>query len=356
MGDFQLQDSQDKGARFLLVAASLVVVIAGLRAASSLILPFLFALFLAMISFPLLHWLQSRKMPAALAVLITLLAAVSAVVIVGLLASGSVRSFTDQAPQYQAHLQEIWNNALNRLQARGIDVPQNLSTELFNPGRVMDLITGSLTALAAVLSNLVLVLLTIAFILMEAAGFPAKLQAAFGEGRSLERFARCRRQVQRYLGVKTLVSVVTGVSISLALIILRVDFPLTWGLLAFLLNYVPTLGSLIAAVPPVLLALVQYGFGTALVVALVFLAINMLLGSFVEPYLLGRQLGLSALVVFLSLVFWGWIWGPAGMLLSVPLTMLVKIMLENTEDLRWVAVLLEPSPGRPIAPLRPTGE
>ncbi len=125
-----------------------------------------------------------------------------------------------------------------------------------------------------------------------------------------------------------------------ALLIIGVDFPLLWGMLAFLLNYVPTLGSIIAAVPPVLLAIVQLGPGHALATALVFVGVNVVLGNFVEPHFMGRRLGLSTLVVFLSLVFWGWVWGPVGMLLSVPLTMIVKIMLENTEDLRWVAVLL----------------
>ncbi len=127
----------------------------------------------------------------------------------------------------------------------------------------------------------------------------------------------------------------------MALLIIGVDFPLLWGMLAFLLNYVPTLGSILAAIPPVLLATVQLGPGHALATALVFVGVNVVLGNFVEPHFMGRRLGLSTLVVFLSLVFWGWVWGPVGMLLSVPLTMIVKIMLENTEDLRWVAVLLD---------------
>jgi predicted PurR-regulated permease PerM len=114
--------------------------------------------------------------------------------------------------------------------------------------------------------------------------------------------------------------------------------------IAFLFNYIPNIGSIMAAVPTVLLALVQLGPGTAVFVALGYLVVNVVLGTFVEPYLMGRTLGLSTLVIFLSLIFWGWLWGPVGMLLSVPLTMVVKIMLEHTEDFRWVAVLLGPSP------------
>ena len=127
---------------------------------------------------------------------------------------------------------------------------------------------------------------------------------------------------------------------------------LLWGLVAFLLNYVPNLGSIIAAVPAVLLALVQYGVGHALLVLMGYVAVNMLLGNLLEPVLMGRRLGLSTLVVFLSLVFWGWVWGPVGMLLSVPLTMIAKIFLENTRDLAWLAVMLD-SPQAISRRLRP---
>jgi predicted PurR-regulated permease PerM len=215
----------------------------------------------------------------------------------------------------------------------------------------MDLVTGTLVGLLSVLSKLLLVFLTIVFILFEAAGFPAKLQAAFGEQESSARFEKIKLEIQRYLGTKTVVSLATGGLAGAATAIVGVDFPLLWGALAFLLNYIPTLGSIIAAGPPLLLALIQLGPGHALAVAVSFLAINVVLGNLVEPYLMGRRLGLSTLVVFISLVFWGWIWGPVGMLLSVPLTMILKIMLENTEDLRWVAVLLDPTPRvEPAAP------
>jgi predicted PurR-regulated permease PerM len=190
------------------------------------------------------------------------------------------------------------------------------------------------------------VLLTIVFILSEAAGFPAKLRAAFGRRESSDRFANIRQEVQHYLGIKSLVSLTTGSVVAGALAIIGVDFPLLWGMLAFLLNYIPTFGSILAGIPPFLLAIVQLGPGHALAVLLVFVAVNVVLGNFVEPYFMGRRLGLSTLVVFLSLVFWGWVWGPVGMLLSVPLTMIVKIMLENTEDLAWIAVLLGSGPKR----------
>ncbi len=150
-----------------------------------------------------------------------------------------------------------------------------------------------------------------------------------------------------------MVSVATGLLIGVWVGVLGVDFAIFWGLVAFVLNFIQNLGSVIAAVPTTLLAMVQIGVGRGLLVALGYLVVNMVIGNFIEPHLMGRRVGLSTLVVVLSLVFWGWVWGPIGMLLSVPLTMVLKILLENTEEFRWVAVLLGDS--RAAERLAPAG-
>jgi predicted PurR-regulated permease PerM len=333
-------ERRDTGARVLLIIASLVIVVAGLKAASTVILPFLIAMFLAILTLPLLNWLQSRKVPKALAVLITLLFALGVLAGLVFLVGESIQGFTAAAPKYRTRLEGLFTNLIQWLQSRGIEVSTELLSEFVHPARALDLATGTLQGVARVLSNMLLVFLIIVFFLVEAAGFPAKLQAAFGERGSSERFAKIQLEIQRYLATKTVISLATGLIVGISMAIIGVDFAILWGSLAFMLNYIPNLGSIIAAVPPVLLAVVQLGPGYAIAVAIVFLATNLTFGNLVEPYLMGRRLGLSTLVVFLSLVFWGWVWGPVGMLLSVPLTMIVKILLENTEDLRWIAVLL----------------
>jgi predicted PurR-regulated permease PerM len=156
----------------------------------------------------------------------------------------------------------------------------------------------------------------------------------------LGRFEFFINNVNHYMFIKTLVSLVTGLLVTVMVTILGVDLPLLWGLLAFALNFVPNIGSVIAGLPPVLLTLVQLGPLRALLVAIGYVVINLLIGSVLEPRFLGRGLGLSTLVVFLSLLFWGWLLGPVGMLLSVPLTMTAKIALDSREDTRWLAVLL----------------
>jgi predicted PurR-regulated permease PerM len=206
----------------------------------------------------------------------------------------------------------------------------------------MSMLGAGLKGFASTLSNAFLIIVTMVFILFEAASFPVKLRAAFGEqGDDPLQLSQVTSQVQRYLAAKTLVSLITGSAIAIWTAILGLDFALVWGLVAFLLNYIPNIGSIIAAVPAVLFALVQLGPGSALLVAIGYLVVNTVLGNIVEPNLVGRTLGLSTLVVFMSLVFWGWVWGPVGMLLSVPLTMIIKIFLESSEDLRWVGVMLD---------------
>jgi len=156
--------------------------------------------------------------------------------------------------------------------------------------------------------------------------------------------------VQRYMAIKTWMSLMTGCVVALWLYIIGVDYPLLWGLLAFLLNYVPNIGSIIAAVPAVLLALIQLGGGSAILAGAGYLVVNMAIGNFLEPRVMGKGLGLSTLVVFISLVFWGWVFGPVGMLLSVPLTMTIKIALDSNEETRWASVLLGSETGPPPPP------
>jgi predicted PurR-regulated permease PerM len=205
----------------------------------------------------------------------------------------------------------------------------------------MRMTASVLSGFGKVLTNAFFILLTVIFILLEASGFPDKLHVALVDpDKSFNYLDKTIHNVQRYMAIKTWVSLATGVIIAVWLTILGVDYPLLWGMLAFLLNYVPSIGSIIAAVPAVLLALIQLGTGSALLTGLGYVVVNVVIGSVIEPKIMGRGLGLSTLVVFLSLVFWGWVFGPVGMLLSVPLTMAVKIALDSNEDTRWIAILL----------------
>ena len=200
---------------------------------------------------------------------------------------------------------------------------------------------GIFTALSSVLTHAFLILLTVVFILLEMADLPRKLRLVLkNPERSLSTIEKFSQSAKRYLVIKTLISATVGVVIWLWLLILGVDYPVLWGTLSFLLNYVPNIGSIIAALPVALLALVQLGVGSALLTALGFIVVHIVVGNIIEPKLTGKGLSLSTLVVFLSLVFWGWVLGPLGMILSVPMTSLVKIALESYVETRGFAIML----------------
>ncbi len=346
----------DRGTKFLLVAASLVVVMAGLRATANIVQPLLLALFLAVLSFPLLDWLLRRHVRTGLAVLATVVAVIAFVTVLGLLISGAVNEFAGKAPAYLEQLYDKAKSTLDGLEFQGVRLSKWVF-EPIDPRQFMDvaggILGGTVKGVAAAVWAVTLVTVALIFILYELVIFPGKLRAALSSpGDSTRHFKSASREIQRYLGIKTAISIVTGIIVGAWVALLGVAFPLLWGLAAFLLNYIPVFGSIIAAVPAILVALVQHGGVRALVLAMGYLVVKVVIGDLIEPHLMGRRFGLSTLVVLLSLVFWGWLWGPLGMLLSVPLTMVIKILLENTSSLRWVAVLLGPAAGQARPPAR----
>lgn len=334
--------------RFLVVAASAIVVVAGLREASEILLPFLSALFIAIVSLPFMAWLQRNRVPTWLAVMLTVAAAAGVVSVLGVVVGQAVGEFAQVVAdsQYNARFEELASRLRVWAQESNLPFADRTPLDFVNPEAVVNLLGNTLGALAGLLQDAFLVLLAVIFILVEAAGFRAKVRLAFGERGGLERLGQMTLQVQKYLAVKTVVSLGTGFLAFLWVWTLGVDFPLMWGLVAFIFNYIPNIGSIVAAVGPSVLALVQVDLGRGLAVAAGYVVLNILFGNILEPTLLGRRLGMSVLVVFLSLVFWGWVWGPMGLLLAVPITMSLKIAFENTDDLRWIAVLLDANPGR----------
>lgn len=347
---FEAMD-ETPGARFLLMAACLVVVVYGLRFAAPILLPFALALFLAILSLPIMVWLRARGVPSSLAILAAVLAEVAIFGILILLASQSAAEFQSAVPRYAARLENLWSGWIGALETRGIPAGSYLSTEVIDPGAVVDLAGSTLGRAAAFLSTTFLVLIILVFVLAEATVFPAKFRAILGRHVDPDQVADIVGEVQEYLGIKTLVSLATGLCIGTWAWLMDLDFPILLGVIGFLLNYVPTIGSILASAPAILLGLIQSGWTHAFLVAFGYVVINTVFGNIIEPNLLGRRLGLSTLVVILSLVFWGWAWGPVGALLAVPLTMVVKIMLENTHDLRWVAILLDKNPPKQPVPV-----
>jgi AI-2 transport protein TqsA len=336
-----MQRQSSPVARFLLVMAAFIIVVAGMRAAESLLVPFLLSLFIAVIVTPLLSWLNDKGLPNGLSILLIVLVIVVAGFFIGTIVGSSINSFSSDLPEYQARLIALSDGLQQKLASMGVTIDPSQWREIFNPSAALAVAGNTLGAFGNMMTNGFLILLTVMFILAEEVNFTEKLRAAVpGGDKTIAALHGFTQSVNKYMAIKTLVSLLTGLIVIVSLWIIGVDYPVLWGLLAFLLNFIPTLGSILAAVPPVLLAIVQLGVPEALVVGAVFFGVNTIIGNILEPRFMGKGLNLSSLVVFLSLVFWGWILGPVGMLLSVPLTMTVKIALENFEDTYWVSVML----------------
>ncbi|MGI9273037.1 MAG: AI-2E family transporter [Woeseiaceae bacterium] len=322
--------------------AAVIVIVYGLQMAKALLVPFLVAAFLALITVRPMLWMQSKRVPAFVAALAIVTAIMLILAMLGAIVGTSIADFTAALPTYQERLDVIIQRAFRFIAERlnGDDSLQSLG-DMIDPGWAMGLAASILNGLKDVLTNVFLIFFTMIFILLEASTAETKVKAAFGRSTdSLRRPRAFLANLGRYLGIKTVVSLATGLLAGLLTWSIGVDFPLLWAMLAFLLNYVPTIGSIIAAVPAVLLALVQLGPGEASATALGFVGINVIFGNMLEPRLMGYGVGISPLVVFIGLIFWGFVFGPVGMLLSVPLTMTLKLGLENDERTRWIAILI----------------
>lgn len=327
---------------WLIAAAALVIVLGGLKAISHIVTPFLLAAFLAIISAPPLAWMQRRGVPGPISVLVLFSVVGFTFFLLFLALKGAAESMATQAPLYQSRFTG-WILEMRAFIDRHKLPPDLLPRELSLPATTT--ITGAARDIAGGLGQFtatsLLVLLAFMFLLLEERTLSAKLDAAFPKRRRARvRTRRFLRSVNRYLLIKTLASTITGLIVGIGLMLIGVDFPILWGILAGMLNFIPTIGSIIAAVPAVLIAFLGLGVAEGLGVLGLYVAVNTLIGSILEPRFMGRSLGLSPLVVLVSLLIWGYVFGPVGMLLAIPLTMVAKLALDASPQTRWAGILM----------------
>ena len=348
-----MNQQPSRGFTLLLSVASIVIVIWGMRQSAPLLVEVLLAIFIAIVCAPSLYWLQKKGLPTWLSMVVVILGMFSIAIGFIVLMGPSVTSFANDLPQYKKEVIQTYEgvgewfdklNIVERLEkatGKNINI-QNSMGELLDVNKAFQFAQNVGTALGSALGGAFMIALTAIFILLEASGFPQKLTALSGTTAKQSEFIfhRILEDVRRYLVLKTLMCLLTGVLTGLFLYFLGLKYPFLWGALAFFLNYIPNIGSIIAAIPAVLLGLVDSGWVTAAWIVVGYVVINSLVGNFLEPKLFGKGLGLSTLVIFLGLIFWGAILGPVGMVLSAPLTMVVKIVAETQKETRWLAILL----------------
>ena len=326
------------GVKFWLILASIVVVIGGIREMASLVTPLFLALFITSICYGPFLWLQKKGMPEILALITVIFGIAAVTTLIGAVLGTSIAGFAEKMPFYEEKFNLYWID-INRwfVDVGWLDGKTGLEDHI-NPSSIVGIAGSVFTGIGNLMSDFFLVLLVVIFMLLEISMFIKKMKLI--SRKSLHRMDNVMHNMNTYFGTKTITSMATGIFVAIALAIIGVDFPLLWGFLAFLLNYIPNIGSVIAAIPAVLLALVQLGVTSAIEVAVVFLIVNGVIGNIVEPKLMGKNLGLSSLIVFVSLIFWGWILGTVGMLLAVPLTMTIKIIFDSMDETKNIGLLM----------------
>lgn len=329
------------GLKIVIMLGMLVIILSGIRVAADIIVPFILALFIAVVLNPVVQRMVKLRIPRVIAVSLLIVIIVMLMVLLLAYLGTSLNELARTLPQYRSSLVIPLKNLEPWLQRAGIGISVDELVKYIDPNAAMTLVTNLLAQLSNAMSSIFLLLLTVVFMLLEVPQLPNKLKQMMS--RPIEGMAAIQRaidSVSHYLVLKTAISIVTGLVAWGMLAALDVRFAFVWGLLAFALNYIPNIGSVLAAIPPIAQVLVFSGLYDALVVFAGYLVINLVFGNILEPRIMGRGLGLSTLVVFLSLIFWGWLLGPVGMLLSVPLTIIVKIALEQTNGGQSIAVLL----------------
>ena len=329
-----------RGLDFLLGLASLVIVIAGIKLSQEVVLPLLLALFISILSMPLLFWFKSKKLPDWLSLIFILGLWLCIFTIFGTIVAVSATDLVNNLPFYQSQLKIKIGLYYTQLETLGFSVETINLKELINPSKILQYISTGVAQISSIFTKFILLLILVAFMLLEVSKVYGRFQEV-SENKNLEKAMVFIGKINRYVAIKTVISALTGLCVSVSLLMMGIHYPILWGLVTFILNFVPNIGSIISAVPAIILAVIQYDLLMGFWVFLVHLCINFVIGNVMEPNYMGGQLGLSPLVVIVSLMFWGWLLGSVGMFLSVPLTIILKFAFESSESTEWMARLME---------------
>lgn len=346
------------GARTLVMAAAAIIILIGLKELRDLLVPIMLAMFLAIISYSITDILRRKlSFPHWLSVICTLIVDAGVIFAVGTLIRFLAADMKNTLQSEVAlKFQEKYNDLINWLdnwdlgeEARHIlAAPQDYvgMDKIFNVSQAVG--TSALSFMS--ITTLILVLMT--FLLGEAPLFMKNFKALPNSVQGKQQVCNALKGIQRYLFIKTIASMCTGLLAWWLCAAMNVPFAFLWGVVAYVLNYIPTIGSIVAAIPPILLALLLGSLGDTVVVAAGYVGINFMIGNGIEPIFLGKQFGIATSVVLLSVLLWGWVWGPVGMFLAVPISVIIKLALENSKDLYWVAAIIDDNAEHPDSDLQ----
>ncbi len=324
----------------LALLAYLVILIAGLKMASSLIVPLLMAFFWFLLFFPLVKKLHKHGISDLFTTLIVFGISLIILLFMSAFLVSSAQDLITNLPSYQEKLQGLTPKIETLLQTMGISLQKSDALSLFDPTKIISYTASFFKGMGDIMANSIITLLIVMFLFLESSLFSEKLFILIKSEESKEKIQLFMQNVNSYFLTKTFTSALVGLLIWGMLALFKLDYALLFGFLAFLLNFVPNIGSFLASLPALLLATLELGFIETSIIAAGYTLINVSIGNFLEPKIMGKRVGLSTFVVFISMFFWGWMFGSVGMFLSVPLTIVIKLAFDNSEKWQWIAVLL----------------
>jgi predicted PurR-regulated permease PerM len=332
----------------LLVFIVFVIVGAVLKICSSIVLPFTISFLLALVMEPMVAFLGRHRIPRVIGILFAIVIIVSGLYIMGMVLFSSGRTILTLYPKYEARLTEIYAWIANLFELpydEQLSFMDNLWGQLGVRNRVRDLTLSFTNSSVVFLKDAFMVVLFMVFILLETAQFKEKINLVF-ENKHSGQIKKINTdvvtQVSRYLSTKFVISLATGVIVAVGLSFIGLEFAIVWGIVQFVLNFIPNIGSIAAGLGATLFAAIQFlpEPGPIIAVAIIMLGANMVIGNIIEPKIMGDNLGLSPVAILASLLLWGYIWGFSGMILAVPMTVMIKILCENIPVLEPVSILL----------------
>jgi AI-2 transport protein TqsA len=329
--------------RFIIAGAGLFVITFGMMNSANILNPFFLALIIAISIAPLIGWLHRKGMPSWMALLTTILLLILFLVALIVLLTVSVTELVDTVPTYADSADQIKESIQSFLADLGLSESSVKSVaSVFDPSKLLGFFSSLLEDVGKALGNSIFMLLILVFMLFDAGGFPTKLhQGLAPDNPLLARLKKFNGDIRHYVVITTQINFMVGLVDTIFLMAVGVDFAILWGLLAWLLGYIPSIGFWLALIPPTLIALLELGWQQALIVFLGYVLINGSVQNFLQPKLMGGGLNLSPLVITISLFFWAWVLGPLGALIAVPLTLAVKeLVLDSSDDTRWLSTVM----------------
>jgi predicted PurR-regulated permease PerM len=325
----------------LITGAASIAILAGMRAASAIIGPVVIALVITIAWSPGSEWLRKRGWRPTFAALTGILFAVAIIALLVALVWTSLIQLQDKLPEYQPRIAALQAVIQQKLADLPFDTTRLFSSDVLKPASIVGYAVKLIRNLTQTAGNLVLLVLLMAFMMLEAIRYPEKLHHAFHSSPEVvERFNRFGDKIRSYVSLNALFGLIAAIINTMILLALGVDFAVLWGVLSFLLSFIPNVGFLISLTPPALLALVEHGFGRAIAVVVAYVVVNSITDNIIKPRFVGATLDLSPIVVVISLLFWAWLLGPMGALVAVPLSLAVKFLFESFDESKWLAILM----------------